>query len=244
MINKKTVFTSACLLLMLTSVSCGLSDSNKGKTYLSSPDSWALTGFQRVEGLGPIVMPDPEQQFYCPVRKETVCWESDDTFNPAATVFDGRVALLYRAEDHSGGGIGTRTSRLGLAFSNDGIHFQKNSEPCFYPNVDDQYDAEWPGGCEDPRIVKTEDGLYVMTYTQWNRRVPRLAVATTHDFKTWEKYGLAFGKCHNGRFVETFSKSASIVTRFTENGLVAAKINGKYLMYWGSSSSIWLFLII
>ena len=233
MINKKTVFTSACLLLMLTSVSCGLSDSNKGKTSLSSPDSWALTGFQRVEGLGPIVTPDPEQQFYCPVRKETVCWESDDTFNPAATVFDGRVALLYRAEDHSGGGIGTRTSRLGLAFSNDGIHFQKNSEPCFYPNVDDQYDAEWPGGCEDPRIVKTEDGLYVMTYTQWNRRVPRLAVATTRDLKTWEKHGLAFGKCHGGRFSETFSKSASIVTRFTEDGLVAAKINGKYLMYWG-----------
>ena len=233
MINKKSVFTSACLLLMLTSVSCGLSDSNKGKTSLSSPDSWALTGFQRVEGLGPIVTPDPEQQFYCPVRKETVCWESDDTFNPAATVFDGRVALLYRAEDHSGGGIGTRTSRLGLAFSNDGIHFQKNSEPCFYPNVDDQYDAEWPGGCEDPRIVKTEDGLYVMTYTQWNRRVPRLAVATTRDLKTWEKHGLAFGKCHGGRFSETFSKSASIVTRFTEDGLVAAKINGKYLMYWG-----------
>ena len=231
--NKKLIITSICLFVMLTCISCSMSKANRGETSLSSPDTWAMTGFERVEGLGPIVSPDPEQLFVCPVRKEAVRWESDDTFNPAAVVFDGRVALLYRAEDHSGGGIGTRTSRLGLAFSADGIHFQKNSEPCFYPDMDSQYDAEWPGGCEDPRVVKTEDGLYVMTYTQWNRRVPRLAVATTRDFVTWEKHGLAFGKCHGGRFAETFSKSASIVTRFTEDGLVAAKVNGKYMMYWG-----------
>jgi|GEM_PF-30039 Beta-xylosidase len=196
-------------------------------------DAWAMTGFQRVKGVGPIVSPDPNQQFLCPVRKEMVRWESDDTFNPAAAVIDGRVALLYRAEDHSGGGIGTRTSRLGLALSADGIHFKKNSTPCFYPDVDSQYDAEWPGGCEDPRVVRTEDGLYVMLYTQWNRRVPRLAVATTRDFRTWEKHGLAFGKCHGGRFSETFSKSASIVTRLTDDGLVVARVNGKYMMYWG-----------
>lgn len=236
-------FVLSVALLGLMGVSCGQTKVEKSKSQkveesksqqvgMAAAD-WALTGFQRVEGVGPIVSPDPDQQFFCPVRKETVRWESDDTFNPAAVVFDGRVALLYRAEDHSGGGIGTRTSRLGLALSGDGVHFQKNAEPCFYPDMDSQYDAEWPGGCEDPRVVKTDDGLYVMTYTQWNRRVPRLAVATTRDFKTWEKHGLAFGKCHGGRFAETFSKSASIVTRFTENGLVAAKVNGKYLMYWG-----------
>lgn len=231
--NKQTLLAALFLTAMLACVSCGLSDTNKGNAPSSHPDTWALTGFQRVEGIGAIVSPDPDQQFFCPVKKEMVRWESDDTFNPAAVVYNGRVALLYRAEDHSGGGIGTRTSRLGLALSDDGIHFQKNGEPCFFPDMDSQYDAEWPGGCEDPRVVKTEDGLYVMTYTQWNRRVPRLAVATTRDFKTWEKHGLAFGKCHGGRFSETFSKSASIVTRFTEDGLVAAKVNGRYMMYWG-----------
>ena len=232
-LKEKIFFPLSCFLLLGLFVSCGLSDKGEGKASSCEADEWALTGFQRVEGVGPIVTPDPEQKFFCPVKKQIVQWESDDTFNPAAVVYNGRVALLYRAEDHSGGGIGTRTSRLGLALSGDGVHFEKNSEPCFYPDVDSQYDAEWPGGCEDPRVVKTEEGLYVMTYTQWNRKVPRLAVATTRDFKTWEKHGLAFGKCHDGRFAEAFSKSASIVTRFTEDGLVAAKVNGKYLMYWG-----------
>ena len=44
-----------------------------------------------------------------------------DTFNPAATVRNGKIALLFRAEDNSATGIGMRTSRIGLAYSEDGI---------------------------------------------------------------------------------------------------------------------------
>lgn len=231
--KEKKFFPCPYFLLAVLCFSCSLSDKKGESVVPAEANDWAMTGFQRVEGVGAVISPDAEQKFFCPVRKEVVRWESDDTFNPAAVTYNGRVALLYRAEDHSGGGIGTRTSRLGLAFSDDGIHFDKQSEPCFYPDMDSQYDAEWPGGCEDPRVVQTEDGLYVMTYTQWNRRVPRLAVATTRDFKTWEKHGLAFGKAYDGRFSELFSKSASIVTRLDAGRLVATKVNGKYLMYWG-----------
>ena len=31
-----------------------------------------------------------------------------------------------------------------------------------YPDNDSQKELEWPGGCEDPRIAVTDDGLYVM----------------------------------------------------------------------------------
>lgn len=41
-------------------------------------------------------------------------------------------------------------------------------------------------GCEDPRVAVTEDGLYVMLYTQWNRKQARLAVATSRDLQIWE----------------------------------------------------------
>lgn len=58
--------------------------------------------------------------------------------------------------------------------------------PVFYPADDNQKELEWPGGCEDPRVAVTEDGLYVMLYTQWNRKQARLAVATSRDLQIWE----------------------------------------------------------
>ena len=92
---------------------------------------------------------------------------------------------------------------------------------------------ENPGGCEDPRIAMTSDGLYVMLYTQWNRKQARLAVATSRDLQTWEKHGPAFAKAYEGRFFDEFSKSGSIITRLEGGKQVIASIDGKYYMYWG-----------
>lgn len=195
--------------------------------------SWALGGFSRPEGINPIISPDTSSTFYCPMRETEVAWEANDTFNPAAAVIDGKIVVLYRAEDKSGVGIGQRTSRLGYASSDDGLHFSREESPVFYPDDDSQKPREWPGGCEDPRVVKTEDGLYVMLYTQWNRDVPRLAVATSRDLRHWEKHGPAFAAAYGGRFADEASKSASIVTRLRGGELKAVKVNGKYLMYWG-----------
>lgn len=107
------------------------------------------------------------------------------------------------------------------------------SVPIFYPADDSQKELENPGGCEDPRVAVTEDGLYVMHYTQWNRKQARLAVATSRDLQTWEKHGPAFAKAYNGRFIDEFSKSASIVTKLIDGKQVIARIDGKYWMYWG-----------
>ena len=107
------------------------------------------------------------------------------------------------------------------------------SAPVFYPADDSQKELEWTGGCEDSRIAMTEDGLYVMLYTQWNRKQARLAVATSRDLQTWEKHGPAFAKAYDGRFFDEFSKSASIVTKLVDGKQVIARIDGKYWMYWG-----------
>ena len=90
--------------------------------------------------------------------------------------------------------FGSRTSRLGYATSTDGIHFERDTKPAFYPAKDNQVENECPGGTEDPRIAMTEDGTYVLLYTQWNRKVPRLAVATSKDLKHWTKFGPALRK--------------------------------------------------
>jgi predicted GH43/DUF377 family glycosyl hydrolase len=201
----------------------------------SLPD-WCLGPFTRVAGGKPVLAPDPASTFNCPMRGRPVRWESDHVFNPAAVVRNGKVCLLYRAEDDSGRGIGMHTSRVGYAESTDGIEFIRRPEPVLFPGVDAQRATEWKGGCEDPRIVETEEGAYILTYTQWDRTTARLAVATSADLVTWQKHGPAFGTEPGGRFRNRWSKSGSIVTRLVDDRLVAARINGVYWMYWGEGN--------
>lgn len=193
---------------------------------------WVLGPFVRPEGVNPVLSPQTTI-FDCPMRKQPVKWEESDIFNPAATVKGGKIVVLYRAEDNSARGIGKRTSRIGYAESKDGIEFKRYQSPVLFPGGDDFENIECPGGCEDPRVAMTEDGLYVMLYTAWNRKVPRLAVATSKDLKHWTKHGLAFGKAYNGRFSTMATKSASVLTRLKGGKIVMDKVNGKYLMYWG-----------
>jgi predicted GH43/DUF377 family glycosyl hydrolase len=159
-------------------------------------------------------------------------WEALHTFNPATVVRKGKVMVLYRAEDDSGSmQIGMHTSRLGLAESSDGIHFTRLPEPVFYPAEDSQKAREWPGGVEDPRLVEAPDGTYVLTYTQWNRKTYSIGVATSRDLLHWSKHGPALGE--TGPYAQLMYKSGGIVTRLEHGRLVAAKINGKFWMYWG-----------
>jgi len=182
----------------------------------------------------PVIRPRAESTFKDPISGKVVHWEALHTFNPAAIVKDDKIDVLYRAEDDTGAMvIGEHTSRLGLAESGDGIHFKRLPEPVFYPDHDSQQENEVPGGVEDPRIVEREDGVYVLTYTQWARArgVYSVGIATSKDLRTWTKHGKAFGS--SDKYGELKYKSAAIVTHRVGDRLVAAKIKGKYWMYWG-----------
>lgn len=209
-------------------------------TVFAKTENWQIGPFVREDNCNPIIRPDKRSTFFCPVQKKIVYWECDHTFNPAAVVHDGKVYVFYRAEDNFGQGIGRHTSRLGIAVSDDGIHFTRGTQPVLYPDNDSQYAFEWSGGCEDPRIVKRDDGTYVMTYTQWasnnsnvpeeTRNIPLLGIAISKDLRSWQKQGYAFRCSQLGRF---HSKSGSIVCKRVRDSLVATKIQGKYWMYWG-----------
>ena len=199
-----------------------------------SPEEWAWLDFERVSDV-PVLTPDSTAVFACPMRGEDVLWMESDVFNPAATVKGDSIVVLFRSEDNSAQGIGKRTSRIGYATSADGINFDIAPTPVLYPANDAESIHEVPGGCEDPRVAMTDDGTYVMMYTQWNRQVPRLAVATSTDLRNWTKHGPAFAKAYDGRFADMASKSASIVTKLDGDRQIIAKIDGKYVMYWGEA---------
>ena len=191
-----------------------------------------LGPFTRPQNAQPVITARPESVFTDPILGKPVRWEALHTFNPAAIVRDGKIYVLYRAEDDSGTmQIGMHTSRLGLAVSDDGVHFTREATPVFSPAKDSEEAREWPGGTEDPRIVESPDGGYVITYTQWNRKTYRVGIATSPDLHTWTKHGPAFGM---SRWAGLKYKSAGIVTEcVTKERCIATKINGHYWMYWG-----------
>ncbi len=187
----------------------------------------------------PVLSPQPASTFPDPITHQPVHWEALHTFNPAAIVRNGKVFVLYRAEDDSGTmQIGGHTSRLGLATSVDGLHFTRLPEPVFFPADDAQKAREWPGGVEDPRLVEAPDGTYVLTYTQYNRQTYTIGIATSPDLLHWQKHGPALLGSASGRYDHLQYKSGGIVTTVVTNPgqpphLVAAKINGRFWMYWG-----------
>ncbi len=96
-----------------------------GSLIAQSTTSWTLGPFVRPVD-APVIEPNPQAVFTDPITKKPVHWEALHTFNPGAIVRNGKVYVLYRAEDDSGTMvIGMHTSRLGMASSEDGIHFTK-----------------------------------------------------------------------------------------------------------------------
>lgn len=198
-----------------------------------SESNWKLGPFVKVDSLNPILEPVTSTSFFCPVRNDSVRWEEKDVFNPSAVVRNGKVYLLYRAEDVVGKYAGT--SRLGLAVSDDGLHFNRMPAPVFYPDNDAMNVYEWEGGVEDPRLVEDENGRYILTYTSYDGKIARLCVASSTDLLTWTKHGLAFAKSTGSKYHDLWSKSGAIVTRQDGERFVAEKINGTYYMYWGDT---------
>jgi predicted GH43/DUF377 family glycosyl hydrolase len=204
-------------------------------------DAWALLNFTKIDSLNPILQPESSQQFRCPLTGTQVEWESRNVLNPSAVVKGDKVCLFYRAQDKSG------TSRIGMAISNDGLHFKKHPVPVFYPDNDAMKQYEWNAaktpaevaagktffdGVEDPRIIEREDGTYVMTYTAYDGKTARLCLASSLDLLTWKKHGLVLG---TDKYKDTWSKSGAIVGKLKNGRVIAQRINGKYWMYFGDT---------
>lgn len=142
-------------------------------------------------------------------------WEAGSVLNPSVLYEDGIFRMVYRATNgDKPGETGHYVSSIGYAESTDGIHFTSSSEPLISPDQD----YEKGLGCEDPRLTKI-DGEYFLYYTavkvlehSWEVRI---ALATSKDFKHWEKHGIVGPK--------TKSKAAALFPH---------KVEGKYVLFY------------
>jgi len=96
-----------------------------------------------------------------------------DTSDPRVTVVEGRTWL-------------TSISHLRIARSTDGINFEIDSAPALSPAND--YESF---GTEDPRITLI-DGTYWINYTAVSPRGISTALASTKDFRTFDRHGIIF----------------------------------------------------
>jgi len=106
-------------------------------------------------------------------------------FNPGATMLkDGTTLLLCRVEDRRG------ISHLCAARSKNGVDgWEIDKEPTFAPDPKNHPEELW--GVEDPRITyMPELEQYLFTYTAFGNDGPGVAIASTKDFRKFERYGL------------------------------------------------------
>lgn len=232
------------LICIYSATACGVRKNDNTTTpandVAADGTAWSLLPFEKVDSLNPILA-SGDATFKCPILNKTVKWDEKDVFNPAAVVHEGKVYMIFRAEDTIGKYAGT--SRLGLATSDDGLHFTRMPAPVFYPDNDSLKRFEWEGGVEDPRIVKSEDGEFIMTYTGYDGTTARLLVASSKDLIHWVKHGTVL----QGKHKNTWSKSGAIVASLhnantgdtkstgTNTTVVATRVNGKYWMYFGDT---------
>lgn len=158
----------------------------------------------------------PENPILTP--RAEVPWERMAVFNPGVALVGDRVYMLYRAV----GEYELYVSSLGLAVSDDGVHFERFDSPAFAP--EEEYERF---GCEDPRVTRVE-GRYYITYTAlsgraFSERNFKVAVAVTDDFRSFERYGVVIP--------EYDDKDAVI---FPE------RIGGRYVMYHRVVPDIWI----
>lgn len=147
---------------------------------LDPPQAGTLADTAR-DTLAPVPPATLERHVRNPVLEPVAghAWESQSVFNAAAVQIGQKVHLFYRAIGDSG------ISVLGHAASEDGLEFgQRSSEPVYtdgktlveYSEADPEICGQYQSGtssfgCEDPRISRIDDRLY-MTYTAFDGRHP------------------------------------------------------------------------
>lgn len=110
-------------------------------------------------------------------------YAANSVFNAAAAEAKGKIILLARVEDFRG------ISHLTVARSDDGIsNWQISREPALKPEPKEYPEEMW--GIEDPRITWLEElKRWAICYTAYSQGGPLVSLATTEDFKSFERIG-------------------------------------------------------
>ena len=174
-----------------------------------------MQGLDRFSG-NPIIEPNPEN-----------AWESKSTFNPGAIYANKKIHIIYRAMSKD------NTSVFGYASSVDGLNVTKRLEKPIYIPREDFESKKVPNGnsgCEDPRLTKIGDTIY-MLYTAYNGKDHARVALTSISFDNFTKRNWNWKKPILISPPNMDDKDAAIFPK---------KINGKYAVLHRLGVSIWI----
>lgn len=118
----------------------------------------------------PILKPDP-----------SLPWMSAMTMNPGLWYDGSTFHMLFTARGKDTPMV------LGYASSTDGVNFQYRREPFMTPVKDGEgFDT---GTCDDARLHKFGDTYYIAYNARGKHKYRRVGLATTKDFKTFQRLG-------------------------------------------------------
>lgn len=149
--------------------------------YYGATDTTCCKAGVNVKDLIESMRPDTAESFVYRFEKNPILtpigddWEAKAVFNPAAIDLEGKIYILYRAMSSD------NTSTIGMAVSSNGRNIDERlPEPVYIPRKDFELKKN-PGGnsgCEDPRITKLGDRLY-MAYTAYDGvGAPQVAITS------------------------------------------------------------------
>lgn len=156
-------------------------------------------------------------------------WESDGTFNPAVMVDEDKVHIVYRAVGRGG------VSVFGYAVSEDGFEVsERANDPIYVPREGFEGLRGKPdgskswfesgggwGGCEDPKLTKIGDKVY-MTYVAYNGWGPPRAALTSLSLEDFRNKNWDWSE-------PILISPPNVVTKSA--CLLPEKINNKYVMF-------------
>jgi len=118
------------------------------------------------------------------IQTKDIPYQAHSVFNAGATQAGSDSLLFMRVEDRRG------ISHLTAARSKDGMTgWEIDSVPTLLPSPATHPEEIW--GIEDPRITRIEEqDLWAVLYTAYSKGGPLVSLATTKDFKTFERKGV------------------------------------------------------
>ncbi|MDO8481645.1 MAG: hypothetical protein Q7S75_01010 [bacterium] len=175
-----------------------LEKNDRLEIYYGAADSVCASASLYLPDLLDAMHPERRAKFSARAKKNPLiapiaenAWEKKATFNPGVIDIDGTAHLLYRAMSDD------NTSVLGYAtMTKSGLEVENRLPvPAYIPRADFEQkrgDPHGNSGCEDPRITKIGDTLY-MGYTAFDGvHMPRAALTSisVQDFlaRRWDKW--------------------------------------------------------
>lgn len=145
-------------------------------------------------------------------------WEAKAVFNPAAIYEEGKVRIIYRAMSED------NTSVFGYAESSDGTNIDfRADQPIYVPRelFEQKYISNGNSGCEDPRITRIDDRIYMLYTAYSGHQPPRIAI-TSISLEDFLKQNWDWKKPVVISPPEFDNKDACILPE---------KVNGRYLLF-------------